>query len=145
MQNVAGSMANFNALVLEDGYVWNRHQWQEEQEIGTRLVDEPTLNVALLSRNGDGGLTLWADGERHADMLSQLKLRQSQAGKLASLPQRYQAQWEALQERYKALCFVQPWLAEADKGCRYDYRWGLLLSEEQAAPHVRGTVGGMSQ
>lgn len=127
MQNVAGSMANFNALVLEDGYVWNRHQWQEEQEIGTRLVDEPTLNVALLTCGSDGALTLWADGERHADMLSQLKLRQSQAAKLASLPPSYQVQWEALQERFKALRFVQPWLAEADDGCRYDVRWGLLL------------------
>ncbi|SFT37090.1 CRISPR-associated helicase/endonuclease Cas3 [Halomonas saccharevitans] len=127
MHNVAGSMANFNALVLEDGYVWNRHQWQEEQEIGTRLVDEPTLNVALLTRDDDGALTLWADGERHADVLSQLKLRQSQAGKLASLPQRYQAQWEALQERYKALRFVQPWLASEDGGCEYHRQWGLVF------------------
>ena len=127
MQNVAGSMANFNALVLEDGYVWNRHQWQEEQEIGTRLVDEPTLNVALLTCDSDGALALWADGERHADMLSQLKLRQSQAAKLASLPPSYQAQWEALQERYKALRYVQSWLAEVDADNTYTPGRGLEL------------------
>ncbi|APX95098.1 CRISPR-associated helicase/endonuclease Cas3 [Halomonas sp. 1513] len=125
IQRVATSMANFNALELKAGYVWDRHKWQEEQEIGTRLVDEPTVNVALLKCDADGALRLWAEDARHADMLSQIKLRQSQAAKLASLPGEYQAQWEALQERYKALRFVQPWLAETDTSCEYDGQWGL--------------------
>lgn len=128
IQGVATSMANFNALELEAGYVWDRHKWQEEQEIGTRLVDEPTANVALLMRDAAGALALWAEGERHADMLSQIKLRQSQAAKLASLPGEYQAQWETLQERYKALRFVQPWLVESDAGALYDVRFGLMFS-----------------
>lgn len=124
MQGVATAMANFNALELESGYVWDRHKWQEEQEIGTRLVDEPTVNVVLLKRDAEGALTLWAEGERHANMLSQLKLRQSQARKLADLPGADLAQWEALQERFKALRFVQPWLAEEDPDNEYDPAWG---------------------
>ncbi|MDW7748533.1 CRISPR-associated helicase Cas3' [Halomonas sp.] len=130
MQGVAVSMANFNALSLGRGYL--RHpefdQWQEEQEIGTRLVDEPTVNVVLLKRTADGELTLWAEGERHAAMLSQVKLRQSQAEKLAELPSDQQFRWEALQERYKALRFTRPWLVEADNACVYDGQWGVKLS-----------------
>ncbi|ATJ84518.1 CRISPR-associated helicase/endonuclease Cas3 [Halomonas beimenensis] len=134
MNRVAGAMANFNALTLEQGYL--RHpeadQWQEELEIGTRLVDEPTLNVVLLERTAEGELTLWAEGERHAAMLSQVKLRQGQAEKLAGLPGGYQAQWEALQERHKALRFTQPWLVEADTTCGYDSHWGLVFSASPA-------------
>ncbi len=61
MQGVAVSMANFNALALEQGYLRQPgfDQWQEELEIGTRLVDEPTLNIVLLKRTDDGGLMLW--------------------------------------------------------------------------------------
>ncbi|MGM0782804.1 MAG: CRISPR-associated helicase Cas3' [Pseudomonadota bacterium] len=136
MKRVAVSMANFNALSLEQGYL--RHpevdQWQEELEIGTRLVDEPTLNVVLLKCTADGELTLWAEGERHAAMLSQVKLRQSQAEKLAGLPADHQAQWEALQERYKALRFTRPWLVEADSDCAYDAQWGVRFSKERENP-----------
>ncbi|MES3676108.1 CRISPR-associated helicase Cas3' [Halomonas elongata] len=127
MKRYAISMGNFNALSLEQGYL--RHpefdQWQEELEIGTRLVDEPTVNVVLLRLAADDELMLWAANERHAAMLSQIKLRQSQAAKLAVLPAGYQSQWETLQERYKALRFTQPWLVEADTTCAYDAQWGV--------------------
>ncbi|RTR06304.1 CRISPR-associated helicase Cas3' [Halomonas nitroreducens] len=130
MQGVAVSMANFNSLSLEQGYLCHPEfdQWQEQQEIGTRLIDEPTVNVALLKCMADGELTLWTEGEHHAAMLSQVKLRQSQAEKLAGLPADHQTQWEALQKHYKALCFTQPWLVESDTACSYDARWGVLFS-----------------
>ncbi|MCG5510227.1 CRISPR-associated helicase Cas3' [Ectothiorhodospira lacustris] len=132
MRRHAVSMASFNVLSLEQGYL--RHpdfdQWQEEQEIGTRLVDEPTVNVVLLKHREDGELTLWAEGQRHADMLSQVKLRQSQAEKLAGLSCDCQPQWEALQEQSKALRFTQPWLVEADTACTYDGGWGVVFSKD---------------
>ena len=132
MQGVAVSMANFNVLPLEQGYLRHQEadQWQEELEIGTRLVDEPTLNVVLLKRTAEGELTLWAEGERHAAMLSQVKLRQSQAEKLAGLPAADQGAWEALQERFKALRFVRPWLVEADPVCAYDAQWGVQFCKD---------------
>ena len=136
MKRVAVSMANFNALSLEQGYL--RHpeldQWQEELEIGTRLVDEPTLNVVLLKCKTDGELALWGEDERHAAMLSQVKLRQSQAEKLADLPAGFQAKWEALQERHKALRFTRPWLVEADSDCAYDAQWGVRFSRDKENP-----------
>lgn len=136
MQGVAVSMANFNALALEQGYLRQPgfDQWQEELEIGTRLVDEPTRNVVLLKRTEDGGLALWAEGERHAAMLSQVKLRQSQAKKLMELPADCQPQWEELQEHYKALRFTRPWLVEADPVCAYDAQWGVRFAREGENP-----------
>lgn len=132
MQGVAVSMANFNALDLAQGYL--RHpefdQWQEEQEIGTRLVDEPTVNVVLLKYTPGDELSLWVEDGRHADMLSQVKLRQSQAQKLAELACDLQSQWETLQERYKALRFTQPWLVELDTVCAYDAQWGVRFASK---------------
>lgn len=127
MQRTAGSMATFNALDLEKGYTKDE-QWQEEQEIGTRLVDEPTVSVVLLVNSGQGEVALWTGEGRHADMLSQVKLRQSQAAKLASLPRSHESQWLALQERYKSLKYMQPWLPSADPECHYDAQWGVRLS-----------------
>lgn len=133
MQRTAGSMANFNALNLEEGYT-KSDQWQEEQEIGTRLMDEPTVNVVLLSLTDDNELALWAGERRHADMLSQVKLRQSQASKLAILPSRYDSQWLALQDRYKALKYTHPWLPGDDAACDYDTQWGVRLGSKEQAP-----------
>ena len=131
-QRVATSMANFNALVMENGYLDGRQQWSEEQEIGTRLSDEPSMNVALLKVDDRGELKLWAEGDRHAAMLSQLRLRQSQAHKLSDLPSSYQAQWEALQQRYKALRYTRPWLSSQDVGCTYDSEWGVRFNQHAA-------------
>jgi|GEM_PF-5366787 len=75
-----------------------------------------------------GELALWADGERHADMLSQCRLRESQARKLVELPEHDAENWEALQERHRALRFTQPWLPDEDDGCRYDQQWGVEFS-----------------
>ncbi|UYO75802.1 CRISPR-associated helicase Cas3' [Halomonas qinghailakensis] len=130
MQRTAGSMATFNALDLEEGYV-KSDQWQEEQEIGTRLMDEPTINVVLLSFSDGDELALWAGEGRHADMLSQVKLRQSQATKLAALPSRYESQWLTLQERYKVLKYTQPWLPNDDPDCGYDTQWGVRLGAKE--------------
>lgn len=129
MNKMAGSMATHNALDLQEGYRLNEDfgPWQEERDIGTRLSDEASIPVVLLKRD-DGELRLWAAGERHADMLSQCRLRESQARKLAELPERDTGSWEALQARYKALRFARPWLPEEDERCRYDSQLGVEFS-----------------
>lgn len=67
-------------------------------------------------------------------MLSQVKLRQSQAAKLAALPGRYESQWLTLQERYKALKYTQPWLPGDDPECDYDTQWGVRLGSKEQVP-----------
>ncbi|WP_280541118.1 CRISPR-associated helicase Cas3' [Chromohalobacter sp. 11-W] len=132
MNKMAGSMATHNTLDLQEGYRLNEDfdQWQEEHDVGTRLSDESSVNVVLLKRQDDS-LVLWAEGERHADMLSQCRLRESQVRKLAELPERDAESWEALQERYKALRFTRPWLPDEDDDCRYDSQWGVKLARPE--------------
>ena len=121
-------MARYNLLDLAAGYVGDDQPWLDDhQEIGTRLSDEPTVNVVLLKREAEGGIVLWAQGERHAAMLSQLRLRESQARKLPELAGADLAAWEELQGRYKALKYTRPWLPEADAAVRYDPALGCLL------------------
>lgn len=122
------AMARYNLLDLAAGYVGDDQPWlDDQQEIGTRLSDEPTVNVVLLKRDVEGGIVLWAQGERHAAMLSQLRLRESQARKLPELTGPDLAAWEELQGRYKALKYTRPWLPEADAAVRYDPALGCVL------------------
>ncbi|WP_262731048.1 CRISPR-associated helicase Cas3' [Alloalcanivorax marinus] len=122
------AMARYNLLDLAAGYVGDDQPWLDDhQEIGTRLSDEPTVNVVLLKRDAEGGIALWAQGEQHAAMLSQLRLRESQARKLPELAGPDLAAWEELQGRYKALKYTQPWLPEADAAVRYDPALGCVL------------------
>lgn len=122
------SMAGFNALDLAGGYLRDRNEWQDEhREIGTRLTDEPTVNVALLKMGPQGDMVLGADELSHAAMLSQIKLRESQARKLPELPGERLGEWETLQARHKALKYTQPWLPEQDAAVRYDPVLGCLL------------------
>ncbi|WP_280564325.1 CRISPR-associated helicase Cas3' [Chromohalobacter sp. 48-RD10] len=126
LDRMAGSMATHNALDLEAGYRIDPDfdQWQEDRDIGTRLADEPSVEIVLLKCT-ERELQLWAEGERHADRLSRCQLRESQARQLATLPERYTEQWEALQQRYKGLRFVRPWLPEEDTDCCYDEEQGV--------------------
>lgn len=125
-EKLAGSKATYSVLDLEAGYRLDPDfdQWQEDREIGTRLSDEPSLDVVLLKRCGEA-LVLWAEGARHAEKLSQCQLRESQSKRLAALPEPYTEQWEALQQRHRGLRFVHPWLPEEDTECDYDEQWGV--------------------
>lgn len=131
MDKFATSMATHNALSLEDGYHLDGDfdPWQEEREFGTRLSDEPSVEVVLLKLRGDE-LVLWVEDHRHADRLSRCRLRESQVKKLAALPGHHTEQWEALQQRHRGLRFVQPWLPEEDDTCGYDEQWGVSFEKE---------------
>ena len=123
------SMARYNLLDLAAGYVGDDQPWLDDhQEIGTRLSDEPTVNVVLLKKDAQGVMELWSQGERHAAMLSQLRLRESQARKLPELAGADLAAWEELQGRYKALKYTRPWLPEPDAAVRYDPALGCVLA-----------------
>lgn len=121
----AGNMASFNMLALNEGY-GDDSDWSSELELGTRLSDEPSVNLALVERV-DGELRLYAHGERHAAMLSQLRLRQSQAKRLADLPETWMPQWQSLVTQYPALRFIQPWLVGGDSDADYSASRGLVF------------------
>lgn len=126
--NVA--MAGFNALELTDGYCYDNYQWQDEQDVGTRLTDEPTRQVVLLRRSEGSGLTLWLDPSiRHAAMLSQVRLRQSQTEKLTPLSSVDEPAWTALQEQFKGLRFATPWVVGDDQCCDYSETLGVRFTK----------------
>ncbi|HLQ84644.1 MAG TPA: CRISPR-associated helicase Cas3', partial [Salinisphaeraceae bacterium] len=127
----AGSMAMFNALDLAAGYGGQLERWQPEQEIGTRLSDEPSCNVVLL-RAAESSLELWAGNIDHAAMLSQVRLRASQAAKLASLSSTREAEWEWLQQRHRSLVFATPWVVADDQANQYDATYGLRLRKSES-------------
>jgi CRISPR-associated endonuclease/helicase Cas3 len=83
--------------------------------------------VVLLSEDADGALSLWAGDVPHAPMLSQCRLRQSQAARLAELSAAQQTAWAHLIGEYKGLAYCRPWIVADDPGCYYDPQRGLLF------------------
>ncbi|MDA3922943.1 MAG: CRISPR-associated helicase Cas3' [Salinisphaera sp.] len=127
-QKRGAAQAVFNGLELADGYCHDANRpWGEDQEIGTRLSDEPSVNVVLLREGDDGALALWADEGAHAAMLSQLKVRESQARKLGDWPPRLDTALEQLGQSEKSLAYCRPWLPQRDTDNRYDEAYGLLF------------------
>src|SRR5699024_12030195 len=107
-------MATFNALDLDAGYGGGSlDHWQPEQEVGTRLADEPGRQVVLLCER-EGELGLWAGEVINAVTVSQDRLRERQVAKLADLSSTRGAEWECLQQRYRTLAFATQWIATDD-------------------------------
>ncbi len=136
-QRTAASGARFNALSLERGYTFTGDGagWDDDQEIGTRLSDERTVQVLLLQES-DEVLIPWHDGESHPWAMSIVNLRESQAQRLPALPERLAAQGDALRESYPSLRHVRFWLPQApgtDERSRYDPELGVVLSRKDIA------------
>lgn len=129
----AASLANYAVLDMAEGYRYDPTKWQDEQEVGTRLADEPTRNVVLLRRSEDGALALWVDTpEQHAAMLSQIRLRESQAQKLMELPSADTQCWEAMQETHRGLRYATPWVVGIDPVFSYSEDFGLVQKSPRA-------------
>ncbi|WP_440998106.1 CRISPR-associated helicase Cas3' [Arhodomonas sp. SL1] len=128
-QRTAASGARFNALRLESGYriTGDGAGWDDDQEIGTRLSEERTVQVLLL-QEVDGVLKPWHDGERHPWAMSMVSLREGQAHRLPDLPERLADQADALREAYPGLRFARFWLPLASaEVAGYDPETGVVL------------------
>jgi CRISPR-associated endonuclease/helicase Cas3 len=140
-QKRGAAQAVFNGLELTEGYCHDANRpWGEDKEIGTRLSDEPSVNVVLLREGDDGALTLWADDVAYAAMLSQLKVRESQAQKLGDWPPWLDAALEQLSQSEKSLAYCRPWLPQADSKNQYDDAYGLIFASRKQ-PAARVTEG----
>jgi|BioPla2DNA2_1021312.scaffolds.fasta_scaffold05578_3 CRISPR-associated endonuclease/helicase Cas3 len=69
------TMANLNALALDDGYVMTPGQWQEDTRTPTRL-DEMSVTVVLARWNGEV-LRPWSDAAEFAWDMSQVSVRET--------------------------------------------------------------------
>lgn len=125
-------MARFNALDLDKGYsLESASGWSDDEEIGTRLSDEPSVRVVLVRRREGGGLAPWHDEAAHPWEMSSVSLRQGQAERLPDLPSEFGEEAERLMQRYPVLRYAQLWLVEGEQGqkdsSRYDGQEGVKL------------------
>lgn len=105
------SAAGYTALDLQRGYSRDaaRGGWDDEQEAGTRLSDEPSVRVVLLRRADDGSPQPWFAGQEYAWSMSAVQLRKSLADQVANVPAEWDEAVEQLRTDVRALKFVQFW------------------------------------
>lgn len=128
-QRVAASSARFNALELERGYAqaMDGAGWGDDQEIGTRLADEPTYSVVLIQQTPEGHIRPWHSDARNAWAMSTLNLRQSLANRLPELPPELEGPARTLREEQPGLRRARFWLVETGSAVRYDPDLGAVI------------------
>lgn len=131
-------MARYNSLDLDKGYSLDSAQgWSDDQEIGTRLSDEPSVRVVLLRRRNDGDLAPWHDEVAHPWEMSSVNLRQGQAARLPDLPAELTDEVDQLVIRHPVLRFACLWLADDSNGPSSP---GYSSEEGVRVPLGRGTM-----
>lgn len=128
-QSVHRSMAHFNMLSLEDGYPQSKTHpgWCDDQEIGTRLSNEATYRIVVVTER-NGALVPWHVDWPQPWAMSVLNLRQNLAQRLPDPPPHLNPQIDALHEQRPWLRATRFWLPE-DDGASYDGERGATFDE----------------
>lgn len=136
-QNVARSVARFNALKPQDGYQiqLDGAGWDDDQELGTRLSNETTISVALVKET-DGHVRPLHEHERHPWAMSTVQLRESQARRLPPLPQALESEADRLRETHRFLRDTQFWKSDAQDDAVYDPNLGVVLPAKGGERYV---------
>lgn len=114
-------------LHWEAGYSCDsaRQWYEDESEISTRYSDIAMVQVVVLKRGERGEILLWAEGQSHALELSQLKLPQHHADKLADFTSLHPGEAQPILQRYRQAKFMRLWLAEEDADYHYSATEGF--------------------
>jgi CRISPR-associated endonuclease/helicase Cas3 len=122
-------MARFNSIKLEKGYSLDSADgWSDDEEIGTRLTDEPSVRVVLVRRLEGGRLIPWHDDVSHPWEMSAINLRQGLADRLAKLPSDLHDEGENLKRRHRVLTYASLWLPEEDSSANYSQDNGVMIT-----------------
>jgi CRISPR-associated endonuclease/helicase Cas3 len=101
------SMANLNALKLNQGYTRSSGEWDEESRIPTRLTEQETASVALVRLN-QGQLQPYAKASHHEWAMSVVKIPEWEWKKAhEQIPAAMQPLIEALKAEVKALRWLE--------------------------------------
>ena len=123
---VQKNMANWNALKLHEGYTRNSGDWDEETRIPTRLSEEETVPVALVTLV-NGQLQPYAKTCRYAWDMSTLKLPEREWKKARELiPAEIAPLIEALKAEEKALRWREVFLL-LEESVVYSAQHGFML------------------
>lgn len=135
-QNVAQSVARFNALRPERGYQiqLDGAGWDDDQELGTRLSNEKTISVALVKET-DGRLLPLHEHERHPWAMSTVQLRESQARRLPPLPQALESEADRLRETHRFLRYTQFWKPDERDEATYNTDFGVVFPAKGGERH----------
>lgn len=110
-------------LNWEKGYCLHANWFEDEGEIGTRLVEIEQVNVLLLKRDESGELTPWVNDQSFAIALSTVKLGKTKyADHLSVIDEGLQT---AFVQKYPQARYLQLWLPDDDEGFAYDANLGV--------------------
>ena len=147
------SMAGFNVLDLGKGYSAKSVEggWSDDEEIGTRLSDEPSVQVVVVRLNELRRVKPWNSDARHPWAMSTVQLRKSQADRLPSLPEELDHEIELLREEVRSLKYARFWLpadARAVSCAAYDSSLGVMIprkgGEQEASTVGTASLSGSS-
>lgn len=117
------AIASFNALALDHGYCESsaNGQWDADEEVGTRLADEPTVPVVVLTETEQGVLQPLHARSPHPWAMSTVQLRVSWAKHLPAIPETHQVHVEALREANPWLSLAYVWIIEGRDAASLSY------------------------
>jgi CRISPR-associated endonuclease/helicase Cas3 len=124
-RQMALSQARVNSLYFEQGYCQASAtgQWEDDEEVGTRLADERTDQVVLVTEAQDGSLQPLFSDDANQWAMSTLQLRQSLANRVPPLEARFDSVAERLRSDRPGLKYARFWLVKqtpASGELRYD-------------------------
>ena len=114
---------------------WQRHGYsaasaagwyEDDTDIGTRHSDIETVEVVLLKKTANNGLTFWVDDQRFGLALSTVKLSKNKYGdNLAQIPADLEPALLELQRKNKYMEYQRVWIPEEDLVFTYDAVMGF--------------------
>jgi CRISPR-associated endonuclease/helicase Cas3 len=114
---------------------WQRHGYsaasaagwyEDDTDIGTRHSDIETVEVVLLKKTANNGLTFWVDDQRFGLALSTVKLSKNKYGdNLAEIPADLEPALLELQRKNKYMEYQRVWIPDEDPAFTYDAVMGF--------------------
>jgi len=100
--------------------------YEDDTDIGTRHSDIETVEVVLLKKTANKGLTFWVDDQRFGLALSTVKLSKNKYGdNLAKIPADLEPALLELQRKNKYMEYQRVWIPDEDPAFTYDAVMGF--------------------